>query len=132
MQHTPLAIMSSLSTYLSSTHFLLREIFRVCWSVALGQDRFCNLLKDTVSLLKGTNMTHILIDEYLYCIYKELLSVRLLAENHNGMTAAWEFLATLEEHEVFLPRYYDREDSMLEQEQLPSSYRSSYEESQHG
>ena len=60
-----LSIMSSLSTYLSSTHFFRRVIFRICWSVALGQDRFCNLFKDIISLLNGTNMTHIiLIDEY--------------------------------------------------------------------
>jgi hypothetical protein len=42
-------------------------VFRICWSVALGQDRFCNLFKDIIGLLKGTNYTHIiLIDEYLY------------------------------------------------------------------
>jgi hypothetical protein len=106
-----ISIMSSLSTYLSSAYFLRREIFRVCWSVALGQDRFCNLFKDVISLLKGTNMTHIiLIDEYLYHRYKEILSVRLLAENHKGMAAAWEFLASLEEHErSFAKILYDKE-----------------------
>ena len=106
-----LSIMSSLSTFLSSTHFLRWEIFRICWSVALGQSKFCNLFKDIISLLKGTNMTHIiLIDEYLYHRYKELLSVRMLAENHNGMTAIWEFLALLEEHERFFAKIlYDKE-----------------------
>jgi len=100
-----LSIMSSLSTYLSATHFLRREILRICWSMAFGQDRFCNLFKDIMSLLKGTNMTHIiLIDEYLYHRYKELLSVSLLAVNHKGMSAAWEFLASLEEHERFFAK----------------------------
>jgi hypothetical protein len=44
-------------------------------------------------------MTHILIDEYLYHRYKEILSMRLLAENNKWMAAAWAFLASLEEHE---------------------------------
>ena len=106
-----LSIMSSLSTFLSWTHFLRREIFRICWSVALFQSIFCNLYKDIISLLKGTNMTHIILnDEYLCHRYKELLSVRLLAENHNGMTAVWEFLALLEEHERFFAKIlYDKE-----------------------
>jgi hypothetical protein len=43
---------------------------------ASGQDRLCNIFKDITSLLKGTSMTHIiLIDEYLYSRYRELLSV---------------------------------------------------------
>jgi len=55
-------------------------------------------------------MTHItLIDEYLYHRY-EFLSVRLLAENHKGMSAAWAFLASLEEHERFFAKIlYDKE-----------------------
>jgi hypothetical protein len=58
-----------------------------------------------MSLLKGTSMTHIiLIDEYLYSRYRELLPIRLLAENHKGMLAAWRFLASLPEHGV----YYDK------------------------
>jgi hypothetical protein len=44
---------SSLSTYHSSTHYLRREIFRICWSVALGQDRFCNLFKDVIKSPEG-------------------------------------------------------------------------------
>jgi hypothetical protein len=36
-----LSILSSSSTYLSTTHFFRRVIFRICWSVALGKDRFC-------------------------------------------------------------------------------------------
>jgi hypothetical protein len=56
-------------------------------------------------------MTHIiLIDEYLYHRFKELLSVRLLAENHKGMATVWEFLASLEEHERFFAKVlYDKE-----------------------
>ena len=55
-------------------------------------------------------MTHIiLIDEYLYHRY-ELLSMRLLAANHKGISAAWEFLAFLEEHERFFAKIlYDKE-----------------------
>jgi hypothetical protein len=56
-------------------------------------------------------MTHIiLIDEYLYTRYKELLSIRLLAENHKGMFAAWEFLASLPPHEAYFAKIlYDKE-----------------------
>jgi hypothetical protein len=56
-------------------------------------------------------MTHIiLIDKYLYHRYKELLSMRLLAENHKGTSAAWDFLASLEKHERFFPKIlYDKQ-----------------------
>jgi hypothetical protein len=61
-----ISTMSSLGIYLSASFMLRREIFRMCWATASGQDRLCNVFKDTVSLLKGTSMTHIiLIDEYL-------------------------------------------------------------------
>ena len=55
-------------------------------------------------------MTHIILsDEYLYHRYK-LLSMRLLAENHKRISAAWEFLASLEEHERFFDKIlYDKE-----------------------
>jgi hypothetical protein len=55
-------------------------------------------------------MTHIILsDEYLYHRYK-LLFLRLLAENHKEISAAWEFLASLEEHERFFAKIlYDKE-----------------------
>jgi hypothetical protein len=98
-----IAAMNSIATYLSASFFLRREVFRVCWAVSSGQHRFANLFKDVVGLLKGTNMTHVvLIDEYLYTRYRELLSIRLLASNHKGIMAAWEFLASLPPHETYL------------------------------
>jgi hypothetical protein len=105
--------MNALSIYLSSAFYLRREIFRICWAASSGQDRLSNLFKDVVSLLKGTSMTHIiLIDEYLYHRYRELLSVRMLADNHAGIKAAWEFLASLPEHEVFYAKIlYDKEST---------------------
>jgi DNA polymerase III delta prime subunit len=103
--------MNSLVTYLSSAFFLGREIFRICWATSSGQDRLSNIFKDIVSLLKGTRMTNIiLIDEYLYSRYRELLSIRLLAENHKGMLAAWAFLAKLPENEMYFAKIlYDKE-----------------------
>jgi hypothetical protein len=64
-----------------------------------------------VGLLKGAGTTHIiLIDEYLYTRYKELLSIPLLADNHKGMLAAWEFLASLPHHEAYFAKIlYDKE-----------------------
>jgi hypothetical protein len=38
-----------------------------------------------------------------------LLSIRLLAENHKGISAAWEFLASLEEHERFFDKILYKE-----------------------
>ena len=63
-------------------------------------------------------MTHIiLIDEYLYSRYRELLSIRLLAENHKGMLAAWAFLAKLPENEMYFAKIlYDKNHSMPESE----------------
>lgn len=106
-----MTIMGMISSVLSSSYFLRREIFRTCWSAATNQTRFANLFKDVVSLLKGTNMTHIiLIDEYLYSRYKELLSMRPLAGNHRGMNAAWNYLASLPEHERYFAKIlYDKE-----------------------
>jgi hypothetical protein len=86
--------MNTLSTYLSASYWIRREIFRICWAVSSEINTETNLFKDVISLLKGTSMTHILIDEYLYSRYRELLSIRLLADNHNGMVRAWEYLAT--------------------------------------
>jgi hypothetical protein len=56
-------------------------------------------------------MTHIiLIGEYLYSRYRELLSVRLLAENRKGMLAVWGFVASLPPHEVYFAKIlYDKE-----------------------
>jgi hypothetical protein len=56
-------------------------------------------------------MTHIiLIDEYLYSRYRELLPLRLFADNHKGMVAAWEFLASLPPREVYYAKIlYDKE-----------------------
>jgi hypothetical protein len=68
-----ISTMNALGTYLSASFFLRREIFRMCWTTASGQDRLCNIFKDIISLLKGTSMTYIiLIDEYLYSRYREL------------------------------------------------------------
>jgi hypothetical protein len=91
-----------LGNFLSACYTLRREIFQICWAASGEQDRYTNLFKDIVGLLKATSMTHIvLIDEYLYNIYKELLSIRLLADNNKGMNAAWEYLANFEEYEMY-------------------------------
>jgi hypothetical protein len=70
-----------------------------------------NIFKDIISLLKGSSMTHIiLIDEYLYSRFKELLSLRMLADNHKGMIAAWEYLASLPPQDVYFVKIlYDKE-----------------------
>jgi len=87
--------MNTLSTYLSASYWIRREIFRIYWAAALEINTEANLFKDVISLLKGTSMTYIiLIDVYLYSRYRELLSIRLLADNYNGMVRAWEYLAT--------------------------------------
>jgi len=106
-----MVVMGMISTFLSASHYLRREIFRTCWSAATNQSRIANLFKDIISLLKGTNMTHIiLIDEYLYNRYRELLSMRPLAGNHKGMNAAWNYLASLPEHERYFAKIlYDKE-----------------------
>jgi hypothetical protein len=61
-------------------------------------------------------MTHIiLIDEYLYSRYKELLNIRVLADNHKGMNAAGQFLAQLAPHEVYYAKIlYDKEQTAVE------------------
>lgn len=106
-----MTMMGMLSTFLSASYFLRREIFCTCWAAATNQTRIANLFKDIISLLKRTNMTHIiLIDEYLYNRYNELLSMRPLAGNHKGMNAAWNYLASLPEHERYFAKIlYDKE-----------------------
>jgi hypothetical protein len=102
--------MTALGTYLSASFLLRQEIFRICWAVTSGQDLFCSLFKDVLQL-KGTGMSHIsLIDEYLYSRHREMLPIRLLATNHRGMMAAWEYLASLPPHEVWFAKIlYDKE-----------------------
>jgi hypothetical protein len=83
-----LATLNSLNT-LSSAFFLRMEIFRTCWASAIPQDRYSNLFKYVISMLKGSSMTHIImIEVYLYTRYTDLLSIRMLAENHKSMLAA--------------------------------------------
>ena len=105
--------MNTIGSFLSASFHLRREIFRICWAVASLQGRLANIFKDVISLLKGTSMTHIiLIDEYLYSRYRELLSIRLLADNHKGMLAAWQFLASLQPHEVYYAKIlFDKEQT---------------------
>jgi hypothetical protein len=44
--------------------------------------------------------------------YKELLSIRLLSDNHKGMLAAWQILASLPPHEVYYAKiFYDKEQT---------------------
>jgi hypothetical protein len=94
--------MQHLGQFLSACHFLRREIFRIYWAASISRGVMSNVYKDAVNLLRGTNMTHILlIDEYLYSRYRELLSIRVLAENHKGMMAAWAYLASLHPTEVY-------------------------------
>jgi hypothetical protein len=103
--------MNIVGSFLSASFHLRREIFRICWAVSSLQGRYANGFKDVVSLLKGTSMTHIIfIDEYLYSRYRELLSIRLLSDNHKGMRAAWQFLASLQPHEVYYAKIlFDKE-----------------------
>jgi len=105
--------MNTAGSFLSASFHLRREIFRICWAVASLQGRYSNIFKDVISLLKGTSMTHItLIDEYLYSRYRELLSIRLLADNHKGMLAAWQFLASLQPHEFYYAKIlFDKEQT---------------------
>ena len=102
---------STLSTFISASFHFRREIFRICWAVALNRGNAANLFKDNINLLKGSSMTHIiLIDEYLYSRFKEILSLRILADNHKGMVAAWEFLASLPPQDVYFAKIlYDKE-----------------------
>jgi hypothetical protein len=105
--------MSQLSTFLSASFLLRRELFKMCWELASVQGRLGNLFRDVLSLLKGSGMTHIiLIDEYLYTRHRELLTLRVLANNHKGMHAAWQFLAQLAPHEVYYAKIlYDKEQT---------------------
>jgi hypothetical protein len=107
-----LLALNSLGNFLSASFYLRREILRICWATSGEQDRYSNLFKDIVSLLKATSMTHIvLIDEYLYTRYKELLLIRLLADNNKGMTAAWEYLATLQGHNMYFCKILETKES---------------------
>ena len=105
--------MNQLSSFLSASHYVRKEIFHACWAVASGKTRYANVLKDVLSLLKGTSMTHIiLIDEYLYSRHRELLSIRLLANNHKGMLGAWKYLSSLKPHEVYYAKIlFDKEET---------------------
>jgi hypothetical protein len=97
-----LVCMNTLGNFLSASFTLRREIFEICWATAGEKGRYYNLFKDIVGLLKATSMTHIiLIDEYLYNRYKELLSIRMLADNNQGMNAAWTYLANFDEYEMY-------------------------------
>jgi hypothetical protein len=102
--------MRALGTLLSASLLLRRDMFRMCQAAASGQDGLCNVFKDIVSLLKGAGMTHImLINEYLYSRHRELLSLRVLAEDYEGMMAAREFLASLPPEDVYYAKIlYDR------------------------
>jgi hypothetical protein len=94
--------MKSISTFLSAVFYLRREIFMMCYAVASSQCSLSYLFKDVVKLLRGTGMDHILlIDEYLYKRYRELLSISILSHNYRGMMAAWKYLASLSPHEVY-------------------------------
>jgi hypothetical protein len=67
-------------------------------------------------------MTHIiLIDDYLYNRYKELLSIRMLAANHQGMLAAWKYLASLAPADVYFAKilYKKEETACLNRNNFP-------------
>jgi hypothetical protein len=98
-----LVSMNRLGNFLSACYTLRKEIFEICWALSGDHNRYyTNLFKEIVGLLKATGMTHIvLIDEYLYNRYKELLSIRMLADNNKGMNAAWKYLANFEEYEMY-------------------------------
>jgi len=101
-----LSTMNSLGTYLSASFMLRREIFRMYWATSSGQDRLCYVFKDIVSLLKGTSMTHIiLIEEYLYSRYRELLSIRLLADTIRKCLPHGNSWHLFQPKTYFMPRY---------------------------
>jgi hypothetical protein len=100
-QYPPQMALAAINAFMSASFDLRRRIFCCCLAACRNPDRSAAIFHTVVQLLQGLEMNNLLmISNYIFNKYPELLRIRALRDNLNAVNTAMTYLTTIPEDNI--------------------------------